>query len=185
MCQSQSSRAASELVEVGPECGWLARQLKVANKRRIGLLPASARTDVLPLAEQVGGALRMINDTLVVIIDPDQRSASSGMPTQGAVACAVHSNGLVSLTPVARPADGLRLEAVKALLAFVGESSEQISAVLVDLSSFARPGELLGVLDLLDGIVVVGAAGRVTEQELVTTSQRVPADINLGVVLTN
>lgn len=169
---------------IGAECGWLARQLKGSGKRLIGLLPASARTDVLGLAATVGGAITMIAHDVVVVADPDQRSVTGALPASGVVACSFASARLVTLVPIERARDGARLEAVKALLDFVGDSSD-VTTVLVDLSSFVLPGELLGVIGMVDGIVIVGSAGRVTDRELLSASNRVPPEVNLGVVLTD
>ena len=170
---------------IGAECGWLARQLKTSGKRLIGLLPASARTDVMGLATTVGGALTMIVHDVVIVADPDQRSAVGTLPTTGTVACAFASARLVTILPVERPRDGTRLQAVKALLEFVGSSSDDIAHVLIDLSSFVLPGELLGVIGMVDGIVIVGSAGRVTDAELLSANSRIPPEVNLGVVLTD
>jgi hypothetical protein len=170
---------------IGAECGWLARQLKTSGKRLIGLLPASPRTDVMGLAATVGGALTMIVHDVVILVDPDQRSAAGALPTEGAVACSFASGRLVTVLPVERARDGTRLQAMKALLEFVGTSSDEVSQVLVDLSSFALPGELLGVIGMVEGIVIVGSAGRVTDAELLSASSRVPPEVNMGVVLTD
>lgn len=170
---------------IGAECGWLARQLKTSGKRLIGLLPASPRTDVMGLAATVGGALTMIVHDVVILADPDQRSAAGALPQDGTVACSFASGRLVTIVPIEKPRDGTRLQGVKALLEFVGTSSDQVSQVLVDLSSFVLPGELLGVIGMVEGIVIVGSAGRVTDAELLSASSRVPPEVNMGVVLTD
>ena len=170
--------------EIGAECGWLARQLRTSGKRLIGLLPASSQTDVLGLAATVGGALTMIIHDVVIIADPDQRSVTGELPSGAAVACSFVSARLITIVPVERPREGARITAVKTLLELVGQTND-VAAVLLDLSSFVLPGELLGVIGMVEGIVIVGRAGRVTDAELLSASRRVPAEMNLGVVLTD
>jgi hypothetical protein len=181
----RAAAVEKEAADVGAECGWLARQLKTSGRRLVGLLPATKQTDVIGLATSVGAALTLIVHGVVIIADPNQRSVTSELPKGTAIACAMLGPRLVTLTPTERPSDGGRLQAVKELLEFVGPETEAVTAVLLDLSSFALPGELLGVIGLVDGIVIVGPAGRVTEAELLVASRRVPAEMNMGVVLTD
>lgn len=180
----QAAHLEGGAIDVGAECGWLARQLKTSGRRLIGLLPATKHADVIGLATSVGAALTLIVHGIVLIADPDQRSVTSELPKGTRVACAMSSSRLAMLTPTERPRDGARLQAMKELVEFIGPETEAVTLVLIDLSSFTLPGELLGVIGLVDAIVIVGHAGRVTEAELLRASRRVPAEMNLGVVLT-
>ncbi len=177
--QAHRGRPARDL---SAESAWLARSIRGSNKRVVGLLPADRRADVLALATDVGTALALIESALVVIVDP-QPKQRRGVAGTG-FAAAIPSPGLCLLVGGAEAkADGAAH--VKELVELLHSQPDTWSIALVDLSRFRLPGEYLGVESLLDGIIVVGAAGRVTDRELAAVSRWMPAELNLGVVLTD
>ena len=62
-------------------------------------------------------------------------------------------------------------------------SSQGFPRVLIDLTGLDLSGEHLDALDLIDAAIIVGRAGRTTEQQLLQASFQLPAEKTLGVVL--
>jgi hypothetical protein len=165
----------------------LARELKHAGRPRIGLLPATPGAPVLPLASALGVALAALTDTVVLVLDPDGRlpgTQTARASMAGTVLARQLGPSVCALVPSEAARTGAKVDAVEVLYAFAGEAREgAVAHVLVDLTGFVQPGELLGVLRILDGIIVVGEAARSTEGDLKAASAKIPGDLNLGVLL--
>jgi hypothetical protein len=91
--------------------------------------------------------------------------------------------GVARLVPFAPAPTGAKVESIRFLLDFAEQNTDGWGHVLSDLSGCSLPGELLGVLRLLDAIIVVGTAGVSTESELRATMARIPEELALGVLL--
>lgn len=193
VAETSHSKAEDDVL-IAVDCARLARQIRHSARSVIGLLPAGPEPLVQPVARQLGFALSKLTQTLTLVLDPEQTSGFSperAHPEAGAlvyVQCAAPSVAVLApseLAPV-----GSKFEMVRVLLHFVeermkpGSRGRAYGHVLVDLSGCARPGELLGALAILDGIIVVARAGRATEKDLSLALREVPSHLNLGVLLT-
>jgi hypothetical protein len=163
----------------------LAQAIKHARKRKIGLLPASAGLRLAEPAIELARPLALLTESLVLVLDPERTTVPGETPGSGieAVFAASLAPGVARLVPFAPAPTGAKVESIKFLLRFAEENEQAWGHVLTDLSGCSLPGELLGVLRLLDGIIVVGAAGISTERDLETTVARVPRELALGVLL--
>jgi hypothetical protein len=195
VAEAEQALAEGDVV-VDVDCARLGRQIRHSARGVIGLLPAGPDPLVQPFARQLGFALSRLTQALTLVLDPEQGAGFSPAladPSSSAsvyVACPAPSVAIVAPHEVAPV--GAKFEMVRVLLHFVeerlradgGRKARPYGHVLVDLTGCARPGELLGALALLEGIIVVGRAGRVREKELEATLRDVPADLALGVMLT-
>ncbi len=171
----------------------LARQLRHSGRGVVGLLPTGPDPLIQPLARQVGFALSRLTQTLTIVLDPEQRSGFSpdlAQPASGAFVYAQCAAPAVAvLSPFEVAPMGAKFEMIRVLMQFVEEPSrgnrgEAHGQVLVDLTGCQRPGELLGAIQMLEGIIVVGRSGQVTESEILAAVRGVPDELNLGVVIT-
>jgi hypothetical protein len=185
------SRRALEDPIVDVDCAKLARQLRHSARTIIGLLPASASVRVQPLALELAFALAIITEKLTLILDPEQDSLSTtsrdlGQPPEGELLVAhVPANLVVTLVPTLKAPAGAKFEMVRVMLQLALREPDTFGHALVDLSGCRFPGELLGATALLEGIIVVGQAGKSSETDLLSTVKLVPTDLQLGVVLTD
>jgi hypothetical protein len=171
---------------VDVDAARLARTIKHAHCTRIGLLPANARTNVQGAALAIATALAFINEQLVLILDPERATAPQESPvgsTAEAVFAAAVATGVVRLVPFAPAPTGAKVESIRFLLQFAESDEKAWGHVLADLSGCSLPGELLGVLQLMQGIVIVGTAGVTSEADVRAAASRVPADLAMGVLL--
>ena len=65
----------------------------------------------------------------------------------------------------------------------IAGSSELFAHVLVDLTGFRKLGEHLAAIEMCDGVIVLGRAGRTDEGELLRLKYEVPPALRLGVLL--
>jgi hypothetical protein len=163
----------------------LAQRIKNAHMRKVGLLPATPRTPTQEAAAILARPLAMMTESLVLVLDPERSTVPGETPGSGieAVFAASLAPGVARLVPFAPAPTGAKVESIKFLLRFAEENEDAWAHVVVDLSGCSLPGELLGVLRLLDAIIVVGTAGVTTEPHLSATMARVPAELAIGVLL--
>jgi hypothetical protein len=181
-------------IVIDVDAARLARQLRHSARTVIGLLPTGPDPQIQPLALQLGFALSTLTQTLTLVLDPEQRAgftAALAKPESGAfVYTQSAAAGVAILTPFQLAPTGAKFEMVKVLLQFVEERSKSSAHarpyghVLCDLTGCTRPGELLGAIQLVDGIIVVGRSGLVTEKEIMSAAAGVPRELNLGVLIT-
>lgn len=172
-------------VTIDVDCARVARILKHTSRGRFGLLPASRGALVQAFARQLGFALSRMTQTLAVVLDPEQRSGF--VPSEGAGTlyfAHAAAPGVAVLCPERKAPAGAKLEMVSVMLSFVEQSPDMYGNVLIDLFGCTMPGELGGVVRILDGIVVVGRAGQTTEDDLERTRRVIPRELEVGVVLT-
>lgn len=182
---AERAPAAGDLV-VDVDAARLARAIKHARHTRIGFLPATPQTPVQGTAALVGRALTLLTEQLVLVLDPERVTAPTESPvgsTAEAVFAAVTAPGVVRMVPFAPAPTGAKVESIRFLLHFAETDAAAWGHALIDLSGCSLPGELLGVLRLVDGIVVVGKAGLTTEADVRAASRRVPAELAMGVLL--
>lgn len=191
-----SSANAEEEVFIDVDCGRIARQVRHSARKIIGLLPTDARAYPLPFARQLGFALSRLTQQLTVILDPEQQAGLSreACPPDGPLYYAqVAAPSVVVVAPYDVAPDGAKFEMVRLLMQFVGNGMDMAIAqgrpepygqILVDLSGCRRPGELLGAVRFLEGIILVGRSGVTTERDIERAVRVVPEELNLGVLLT-
>jgi hypothetical protein len=170
------------------ECVRTAQHLKQEGKRIIGFAPASAEVAVPPLAIQLGMALVQLSGATVAYVDANVRWPAISEVAKGHAAGADGSmfathwlrGSLALLTP---PNIGDAGAGVPQLRRLIEHGSELFAFVLVDLTGFEKIGDLLPAVELCDGVIVVGHAGRTSEKQLLRMAWALPEKRNLGVVL--
>jgi len=70
------------------------------------------------------------------------------------------------------------------LTAAVRHEATIFSHLVVDLTGFDHMGEHLSVMETLDGVVVLARSGRTRSRQLEHWMRDIPAERNLGVLLT-
>jgi hypothetical protein len=169
---------------VDVDCAKLARQLRHSARTTVGLLPTSERARVQPLATELAFALSLLTETTSIVLDPEQASGTPPVHDGTLLYAHVPARSVVALVPFSRAPAGAKFEVVKLMLQLLERDRPSFGHVIVDLSGCRFPGELLGAVSLLDGIIVVGPSGEATERELLDTAKLIPSALNLGVVLT-
>lgn len=163
----------------------LAQAIKHGRTRKVGLLPATPRVAIAEAAVELARPLALLNESLVLVLDPERTTVPGETPGSGieAVFAASLAPGVARLVPFAPAPTGAKVESIRFLLRFAEEKEDAWGHILTDLSGCSLPGELLGVLRLFDAIIVVGTAGVSTERDLEATMARVPPELALGVLL--
>ncbi|MCA9665019.1 MAG: hypothetical protein KC503_05500 [Myxococcales bacterium] len=168
------------------ECIRIARALRDSGAKTIGFWPAAANVAVPPLAIQLAMALSQLVRAKVAFID-----ANVFMPALPVTGGADDASG--SIFDIKYIHDHLALvipkwvgevgAGVPQLKAMIASNRERFRYMLVDLTGFDEIGDQLNAVDLLDGTVIVGLAGKTRETELLRVQFQLPEDRNLGVVL--
>jgi hypothetical protein len=174
--------------EIRAECIRIARRLRHSGCKIIGLLPASSDIGVPPIAVQLGLALAEVSGATIAFVDANLRwpaiseIADDEPPVDDAAAFATRwlRGSLALLTP---PRAGDAGAGVPHLARVIREGSELFAQVLVDLTGFKKLGEHLAAIEMVDGVLVIGRAGRTREDELLRLNHELPRARNLGVLL--
>ncbi len=182
MGQSRRAVGAEELLTIDSESARLARELKHTGYGTIGLLPADTHVDVLGAGEKLGRALAFVTGSLVALFDPERKSLPTNTTPKG-IFSSVLGSGIVCLAPGERAPAGDKVRAVSQLLDFVTPERPGLRAVLVDLSGCAWPGEFASVLNLIDGVIVLGRAGKTKQGDILARAKQLPPELLLGVLL--
>lgn len=175
----------AEAGHLEPALARLARELKHAERRHVGLMPVGRSVPIPQVARDLAQALALLEQRLVLVLDPERRSVGDGAPARGVATteAAVVAPGVVALAPARIAAPGAKFEALRALVRFADAEPDQWGLALLDLSGCTRPGELLGAFDAIDVVVLVGKVGDTTEAGLRRAARALPPDTNLGVLL--
>ncbi len=177
---------------VRAECSRIARQLENLGVKIIGLLPATPDVAVPALAVQLGRAIVDLTGTTVAVIDANVHwpglSAISSPPVATTAAAkagddrifATHwlRGSLALLTP---PRAGVAGAGLPELQRVIQHGHELFAHLVVDLTGFDRLGEHLAAVALLEGVFIVGRAGKTREKDLLRWQQELPD--HLGVLL--
>ncbi len=176
----------AESPEVNAECIRISRRLVEAGRRVVGLLPASPRVAVPPLGVRLGVSLVQLTGATVAYIDANVRyPALSAMAESKASDDSVYTTRwltgtLALLTPPHVEGAG---EVVPQLARVVGEGAELFQYMLVDLTGIDRVGDHSAAASLMDGVIVVGKAGKTKEAELRRLREDFTRHQMLGVLL--
>ena len=174
--------------DVRDECIRVARRLRHAGKKIIGLLPSSNDIGVSAIAVQLGLALAEVSGGTVAFVDANLRwpaisdlaAGAAGAGDESVFATRWLRGSLALITPRRAVAAGA---GVTQLARVIQHGAELFAQVLVDLTGFQRLGEHLAAIEMVDGVLVVGRAGRTREDELLELRLELAKDRQLGVLL--
>lgn len=183
-------------VEIDVDCARVARQLKHSARRTVGLLPASPKVDVRPFVYQLSLALSQLQRSLVVVVDPirhwplsleerdpvAEAAVSEDEPLFFSARFLERAIALVAPHEVAPP--GAKVEMLKIILQRLERAPTPISIQLIDMSGFARLGEFLAAVELLDGVITVAQSRVSKEDELLFLASEIDPEVDLGVIVT-
>jgi hypothetical protein len=173
---------------VHTECVRIARRLRLSGRRVFGLWPSGADVAVPPLAIQLGVALVELSGATVAYVDANVRRPAvselvAGRPRDGdetIFATRWLRGSLALLTPTEAGDAGA---GVPQLRRVIERGTELFAHVLVDLTGFDQFGDHLSAVDLVEGVLLVGRAGRTREKELLRLAWQLAPEQNLGVLL--
>lgn len=176
---------------VRAECVRIARRLKHAGRRIVGLLPSSGRVAVPGVGVQLGLALAEVSGGTVAFVDANLRwPAASAAPPGGPVKVRSDEEAAFatrwlrgSLALITPQHQGQAGAGVPQLARVVREGNELFAHILVDLTGFKQLGEHLAAIEMMDGVLVVSRAGVTTEDELLRLNHELPPRLHLGVLL--
>jgi hypothetical protein len=178
----EAARDEEEGLAIDFEFARIARELKNARRRVVGLLPTDPTVPALEVGRELGRAIAFVTAGLVVLGDPERKSVPPGVVEGSLLVAAVGSRvALLAASRVAQRGD--KVLAVKELLEFTEPARDHFHTLLLDLSGCAWPGELLTALGVLDGVILVGQAGKTRESDLAAQLRVVPPELSLGVLL--
>jgi hypothetical protein len=170
---------------VAAECIRIARRLRAAGHKVIGLVPADPWVAVPPVAIRLGIAFVELSGATVAYVDanvhlPAVPDAAGQRDPAGSVFSTRWLTGsLALLSPHQREAVGqVGPQLERALF----DGSELFEHVLVDLTGFDRLGEE-GCVEQMDAVLLLARAGKTREQDLLRRTALLPRDRFLGVLL--
>ncbi len=172
------------------DCVPVARRIHKAEKKIVGLLPASADVGVTGIGVALGLALVEVAHATVAYVDANVRWPAISQIAVGTrpdddesmFATRWLRGQLALLTP---PRAGQAGAGVPQLARVIQHSGELFAHVLVDLTGFKKLGEHLAAIDMVDAVVVIARAGFTTEDQLLRLDQELPPQRNLGVLLSH
>jgi hypothetical protein len=175
--------------EVRAQCVHVARQLRHAERRIIGLLPTADDVGVPAVGVQLGLALADVSGATIAFVDANLR-----WPAIADIEVAAEKTGddasafvtrwlrgsLALLTPLSAGQAGA---GVPQLAKVIQHGAWLFAHVLVDLTGFKKLGEHLAAIDMVDAVVVIARAGKTIDAELLRLKHELPAAKTLGVLL--
>ena len=174
---------------VHAECIRIARRLRAAGRRVVGLVPAAEDVAVPPVAVRLGAALVQLAGTTVAFVDANVRwpalAAIASRPSKdrddSVYSTRWLSDSLALLTPPT--AQGAAAKLVGHLERVLDEGPEIFQYLLVDLTGFRRLGGHTAAAQLVDGVIVVGRAGKTRERDLLRFREELWTAQLIGVLL--
>lgn len=173
------------------QCIHIAKRLRETGRQVIGLWPANDEVGVPALAVQVGLALADLAASTVAFVDANVR-----WPAAQAL---IDRNDLVSSTEDEGEFTTLWLRGMVALLIprTIGAAGEGLARLretveggrslfgymLVDMTGFDVLGDHLNVMELLDGVAIVAAARRSTDEDILDLAVQIEPGRLLGAIL--
>jgi hypothetical protein len=176
-----------ELSALRSDCVPVAQRIAHAQKKVVGLLPASADIGVLAVALQLGLSLVEVAHATVAYVDANVRwpaissLAMGRRPDDDETMFA--TRWLRGQLALLTPQPGVTGGGVQQLAGVIQHSLELFAHILVDLTGFRKLGEHLDAIEMMDAVVVVARAGRTREDELLLLDHELPPELNLGVLL--
>jgi hypothetical protein len=169
-------------------CIPIARRIVQAQKRIVGLVPASAEIGITAVGIQLGLALIEITGSPAAYVDANVRwpaisdIALGQRPEDEASMFSTRwlRGTLALVTP---PRAGAAGAGLPQLARVIQRSGELFSQMVVDLTGFKTIGEHLAAVEMMDGVVAVARAGLTREDELLRLDDELPRHLNLGVLI--
>ncbi|PID38969.1 MAG: hypothetical protein CSB49_02775 [Proteobacteria bacterium] len=177
---------------VWAECLNVAKRLRLSGRQVVGLWPADDAIGVPSLAVQVGLALADLASTTVAFLDANarwpaaraligKREAEASTQDEDAAYTTLWLRGMVALLiPRSVGAAG---ESLTRLRGTLEDARPLFGAIFVDMTGFDVLGDHLNVMELLEGVAIVAAAGRTTDEEVLELARQVPPGRLIGAVL--
>ena len=173
--------------ELYAELYRVARRVREAGRAVVGLLPTGSDVAVVPLALELAFALADACEGAVAVVDAntrwpalqqmrspkDERSKKSGFRT----------TWLASFLAIMTPIEASEARALDGLDRLLMHETQGFTHMLVDLTGFERHGEHWGMLDAIDGVLLVGHPGATREDEILRLHNDMPPGKILGVIL--
>lgn len=180
-----------EFPEVRAEFVRIARRVRHSAHKVVGLLPASSDIGVPAVGVQLGLALAEVSGATVAFVDANLRwpaisqlaaddETERASDDESAFVTRWLRGSLALLTPPRAQAAGA---GVPQLARVIQQGAELFAHVLVDLTGFRKLGEHLAAIEMCDGVMVVGHAGRTREGELLRLQHELPPRQHMGVLL--
>lgn len=175
--------------ELYAELFRIARRVRESERTVVGLLPTGPKVAVAPMMVELGFALTDACEGAVAVVDAntrypalrsiagarDERSKKSGFTTTW-----VADFLAVVTPPELESSRGMGLDRLDQMLQ---DEVQGFVHVLVDLTGFEQAGEHWGMLDTIDGVLLVGHPGETREHDLTRLAADLPRDKVLGVIL--
>jgi hypothetical protein len=174
---------------VRAQCVHVARALRHADRRIVGVLPSSDDIGITGVGVQLGLALADVSGATIAFVDANLRwpaiadlevAAEKSPDDQSAFVTRWIRGSLALLTPMSVGEAGA---GVPQLARVIQLGSWLFAHVLVDLTGFKKLGEHLAAIEMVDAVLVVSRAGRTREDELLRLKHELPEHKNLGVLL--
>jgi hypothetical protein len=170
------------------DCIPVARRLVRAEKKVVGLLPSSSRIGVTAVGVQLGLAMGEVCGAPVAYVDANVRWPAISQIAVGTrpdddeslFATRWLGDALALLTP---PRAGDAGAGLPQLARTIQHGGELFMHVLVDLTGFAKLGEHLAAIEMMDAVVVVARAGVTREHELLRLNHELPPRLHFGVLV--
>lgn len=164
----------------------IARRLDKSGLQSIGLWPAGKSAAVPPLAIQLGSALADLCHGTVAVIDanvyfPALPVAEESRAEEGPIFTTRWLHGSVAL--IVPRWVGEVGAGVPQLRETIERNRDAFAHLLVDLTGFDYIGDHGNAIALLEGVAIVGRAGKTHERELLERHLQIPPERNLGVIL--
>lgn len=163
-----------------------ARRIRVARRRRIGLLPASETVGVPPSALQLAVVLGHVAQAPAAFIDANTRwpalaalAQEKQLPQVQGFAVVQASEWLHVLVP-SQPQMRIDLAALAELVVRHAGAYQQL---LLDLTGFEILGEHAAAFDLVDGVLLIARAGTSSEAQMMRVQAAVPPKLLMGGIL--
>jgi hypothetical protein len=166
----------------------VARRLVRAQKKIIGLIPASSRVGVPALGVQLGLAAGEVCAAPVAYVDANVRWPAISQIVLGTrpdddeslFATRWVSDRLALLTP---PRAGDAGAGLPQLARVIQHGGELFAHILIDLTGFRKLGEHLAAVEMTDAVMVIARAGVTREDDLLKLDHELPPHLNFGVLL--
>jgi hypothetical protein len=183
---NQTAQATDPRVHA--ECIRIARRLRAAGRRTVGLVPATRDVAVPPIAVRLGAALVELTGSTAAFVDANVRwpalatiAARPSTDSDDSVySTRWLSDSLALLTPPAAEGAG---KVVPHLERVLEQGPEIFQYLLVDLTGFDRIGGHAAAAQLVDGVIVIGRAGHTREADLLRFRDELWRAQLLGVLL--
>lgn len=173
---------------VHAECIRIARRLRLAGRRVVGLIPTGPNVAIPPLGVRLGLAQVQLSGATVAYVDANVRlPAFASLANQPSAdhAGTVYTthwllDSLALLTPPKVESAG---QVIPQLALALEDGADLFHYMFVDLTGFDLIGEHAEASTLMDGVIAVGLAGKTRDRELLYYREQLGTSNFLGIML--